>query len=50
MVVLAVVGTTLSRKALERMTDNDFRRWTRYTVTVVGMFYLGNGVLALAVR
>ena len=50
MVALAVVGTTLSRKALDRMTDNDFRRWTRYTVTTIGVFYLGNGVWALAGR
>jgi uncharacterized membrane protein YfcA len=49
MVALAVVGTTLSRKALERMTDKDFRRWTRYSVTAIGMFYLGSGVWALAV-
>jgi len=48
MVGLAVVGTTLSRKALERMTDRDFRRWTRHTVTAVGTFYLGSGLWALA--
>ena len=50
MVALVVVGTTLSRKVLDRMTDKDFRRWTRYTVTAVGVFYLSNGVWALAVR
>ena len=50
MVVLAVVGTTLSRKALDRITDTDFRLWTRYTVTAVGIFYLTNGVWELAIR
>jgi len=48
MVGLAVVGTTLSRKVLDRMTDHDFRRWTRYTVTAIGGFYLCNGLWALA--
>jgi len=48
MVLLAVIGTTLSRKVLDRMTDHDFRRWTRYTVTVIGGFYLCSGLWALA--
>ena len=47
MVVLALVGTTLSRKVLEGMTDHNFRLWTRRTVTVIGAFYLCNGVWAL---
>jgi uncharacterized membrane protein YfcA len=48
MVGLAVIGTTLSRTVLERMTDHDFRRWTRHTVTAVGTFYLCSGLWALA--
>lgn len=48
MIGLAVVGTTLSRKILERMSDHDFRRWTRNTVTAVGTFYLCSGLWALA--
>jgi uncharacterized membrane protein YfcA len=48
MIGLAVVGTTLSRKVLERMSDHDFRRWTRNTVTAVGTFYLCSGLWALA--
>ncbi len=48
MVGLAVMGTTLSRTALERISDRDFRRWTRWTVSVIGLFYLGNGLWALA--
>ena len=43
MVGLAVVGTTLSRKVLERMSDQDFRRWTRNTVMAIGVFYLCSG-------
>lgn len=48
MIALAVVGTTLSRKVLDGMTDHDFRRWTRHTVTMVGTFYLCSGLWALA--
>ena len=48
MVGLAVVGTTLSRKVLEAMSDKDFRVWSRRVVTVIGVFYLANGLWALA--
>jgi uncharacterized membrane protein YfcA len=48
MIALAVTGTSLSRKVLERMTDRDFRRWTTGVVAAIGAFYLCNGVWALA--
>jgi hypothetical protein len=32
---------------LERISDADFRRWTRWTVMTLGTFYLASGVLAL---
>jgi len=49
MVVLALVGTSLSRSVLERMNDVAFRRWTRWTVLALGAIYLANGLrLALA--
>ncbi|HET9653082.1 MAG TPA: TSUP family transporter [Usitatibacter sp.] len=44
MVVLAVVGTTLSRQVLERITDASFRQWTRWTVMTLGVMYLVSGV------
>lgn len=47
MVVLAVVGTTLSRRVLEKMNDASFRLWTRWTVMTLGAFYLASGVLML---
>jgi uncharacterized membrane protein YfcA len=46
-VVLAVVGTTLSKQVLEKISDASFRRWTRWTVMTLGGFYLASGVLAL---
>lgn len=50
MVGLAVTGTSLSRKVLEAMSDTDFRVWTRRVVSVIGVFYLANGLWALAGR
>jgi uncharacterized membrane protein YfcA len=44
MVVLAVVGTTLSRQVLERISDRSFRQWTRWTVMTLGVMYLASGL------
>lgn len=46
-VALALVGTTLSRKVLEGMDDSSFRKWTRWTVMSMGMFYLASGAWML---
>jgi uncharacterized membrane protein YfcA len=48
MVALAMVGTSLSRQVLDRISDRDFRLWTRRTVTAIGAFYLCSGLWALA--
>ena len=47
MVVLAVVGTSLSRRVLDKMSDESFRFWTRWTVMSLGLFYLGSGIVLL---
>jgi uncharacterized membrane protein YfcA len=47
MVVLAIAGTTLSRRVLDRMNDESFRFWTRWTVMSLGVFYLASGVYLL---
>ena len=47
MVVLALAGTTLAAPVLKRMSDASFRFWTRWTVVVLGLFYLGSGVALL---
>jgi len=47
MVVLAFIGTSLSRHVLERMNDTSFRFWTRATVMTLGFFYLASGVWLL---
>lgn len=48
MVALAITGTTLSRRVLERLTDASFRMWTRWTVMVTGVVYLASGASMLA--
>jgi len=48
MVGLAIAGTSLSRHVLERMNDASFRRWTRWTVLTLGVFYVADGVAQLA--
>ena len=49
-IVLAITGTTLSRKVLDRMSDASFRKWTRGTVMVAGGFYLVSGVWLLLAK
>lgn len=46
-VALAFTGTSLSRRVLERMSDGNFRLWTRWTVMTTGVIYLANGVWLL---
>ncbi len=47
MVVVALVGTSVSRHVLERMNDKSFRMWTRWTVMSLGVFYLASGIWSL---
>jgi cytochrome c biogenesis protein CcdA len=47
MVAFAFLGTNLSRRVLERMNDRSFRFWTRWTVVVLGVYYIANGVWLL---
>ena len=46
-VALALTGTTLSRRVLEKMSDAHFRRWTQWTVMTTGTIYLASGVWML---
>ncbi|MGQ7793856.1 TSUP family transporter [Faunimonas sp. B44] len=45
--VLAVVGTSLSRIVLDRMNDVQFRSWTQRIVMAIGFVYLVQGVREL---
>jgi uncharacterized membrane protein YfcA len=42
--VFAVIGTTLSRYVLDRMSDVQFYRWTRRVILVIGTVYIVQGV------
>ena len=49
-VVMAIVGTSLSKFVLEKITDHQFQRWTKWLVIVIGIVYLSQGVYVLATR
>jgi uncharacterized protein len=46
-VVMAIMGTSLSKLVLERLTDHQFRRWTQWIVMVIGAVYLVQGFYVL---
>ncbi|WP_158618421.1 sulfite exporter TauE/SafE family protein [Candidimonas sp. SYP-B2681] len=46
-VVMAIMGTSLSKLVLERLTDHQFRRWTQWIVMTIGAVYLAQGFYVL---
>ncbi|MET3927240.1 sulfite exporter TauE/SafE family protein [Devosia sp. 2618] len=40
----AIAGTSLGHWILQRLTDANFKRWTRWVVTAIGIFYLSRGI------
>lgn len=44
---MAVLGTTLARPVLERLSDTSFRRYTRAILMVIGTIYLATGAHGL---
>jgi cytochrome c biogenesis protein CcdA len=44
----AIAGTHMGYGILQRLSDDGFRRWTRWIVTMLGVFYLVRGLLLLA--
>jgi uncharacterized membrane protein YfcA len=44
MVALAFLGTSLSKRVLERMSDASFRNWTAWTIRGLGVCYLVWGI------
>lgn len=47
---LAVLGTSLSKFMLERLSDHQFRRWTQVLVMVIGSVYLAQGLYLILTR
>ncbi len=48
--VFAVVGTTLSRAVLDRLSDKQFYYWTRRVILAIGVVYIGQGVWQMAAK
>jgi uncharacterized protein len=49
-IAMALLGTNLSRRVLDRMSDAQFRRWSRYLVMGTASVYLSQGVFLLALH
>ncbi|SON56699.1 Sulfite exporter TauE/SafE [Hartmannibacter diazotrophicus] len=43
----AVLGTNAGHAILHRITDHHFRTWTRWIVTVIGAFYMAQGLMLI---
>jgi uncharacterized membrane protein YfcA len=43
----AVLGTSAGHWVLQRLTDANFKRWTRLIVTAIGIYYLLRGIFLL---
>jgi uncharacterized membrane protein YfcA len=39
-IAASMLGTTLSRRVLEAMSDQQFRRWANHIITTVASYYL----------
>ena len=46
--VFAVLGTTLSRSVLDRLSDRQFYYWTRRVILAIGAFYIAQGAWVAA--
>jgi uncharacterized membrane protein YfcA len=40
----AIAGTSAGHWVLQRLTDANFKAWTRWIVTAIGIFYLARGI------
>lgn len=46
----AVLGTTLSRGVLDKLSDKQFYYWTRRVILLIGAFYIAQGAWVMAAR
>lgn len=49
-VATAMIGTSLSKYVLERLSDHQFRRWTQGLIMILGAVYLVQGLYLMASR
>src|SRR5262249_61511785 len=46
----AVLGTSLSRRFLDRLSDHQFYYWTRRIILAIGVVYIAQGIWQVAAR
>ena len=46
-VVASMLGTSLGKQILERLSDGQFRMWAGRLITVLGLYYVGYGLVLL---
>jgi uncharacterized protein len=46
----AILGTSLSRRFLDRMSDRQFYHWTRRVILAIGAVYVGQGIWMAVTR
>ena len=49
-IVFAILGTTLSRSVLDKLSDKQFYYWTRRVILAIGVVYIGQGIWQVAAR
>ncbi len=47
-VAASMLGTSLGKQILERLSDGQFRTWAGRLITVLGLYYVGYGLVLLA--
>ncbi len=47
-VAASMIGTTLGKQILERLSDGQFRTWAGRLITALGVWYVGYGLVLLA--
>ncbi len=46
-IIASMIGTSLARPILERLTDTQYRTWVRHIITVIATAYLAQGIYLL---
>lgn len=46
-ILLAMTGTTIGKQVLDRMSDHNFRLWSQRLLMVVGLIFIGRGLMLL---
>lgn len=49
-ILASMLGTVLAKRILQAMTDHQYRLWAERIITVIALFYIGQGGWLLAMR